>query len=229
VQAFPFNAEADLDFEYAMTLTAPQPVINYQVGDISAKGNFNTLLAAFDEHYCDALNASIDGTYPNPNLIPGSYNLASDCGTLTPAKVISLSYGWNEAALPPAYLRRQCLEFLQLGLLGVSVIVASGDYGVAGQNCECVDPSTGLPNHSTSSGAFGPTSPSVCPYVTSVGGTQFPPTNSSSNSLLSREAAFRPISPLANLTSSSSGSGFSRVFSTPDYQKPFTSQYLSTT
>ncbi|KAK1757087.1 peptidase S8/S53 domain-containing protein [Echria macrotheca] len=218
-QAFPLNAEADLDFEYTMTLTAPQPVTNYQVGDISAQGNFNTLLAAFDEHYCNALNATIDGTYPDP--VPGGYN-SSDCGTLKPAKVVSLSYAWDEAALPPAYLRRQCLQFLKLGLQGVSVIVASADCGAAGQDCTCVDPATGEPNHSTSQGAFGPTSPAVCPYVTSVGGTKLPSTNSSWSD---REVAYRRLSAL-NLTSSSGG-GFSRVFPAPEYQRDATRRYLA--
>ena len=58
---FPFNAESDLDFEYAMPLTYPQPVINYQVGDKYNGGQLNHLLAAFDSSYCEALDPIIDG------------------------------------------------------------------------------------------------------------------------------------------------------------------------
>lgn len=49
--------------------------------------------------------------------------------------MISISYGGDEAGLPVAYQRRQCNEFMKLGLQGVSVLVASGDSGVAGSQC----------------------------------------------------------------------------------------------
>lgn len=46
--------------------------------------------------------------------------------------VISISYGGQEVDLPIAYQRRQCNEFMKLGMQGVSVVLASGDSGVAG-------------------------------------------------------------------------------------------------
>lgn len=46
--------------------------------------------------------------------------------------VISISYGGQESDLPGAYQQRQCNEFMKLGLQGVSVVLASGDSGVAG-------------------------------------------------------------------------------------------------
>jgi tripeptidyl-peptidase-1 len=67
------------------------------------------------------------------------------CGVFKPTNVISASYGESEQDLPIDYTKRQCNEFLKLGLQGVSIIFASGDYGVAsypsdgGANC-CLGP-----------------------------------------------------------------------------------------
>lgn len=42
-QSFNFNGESSLDLEYGMTLTNPQPVQLYQVGDLVEGGSFNNL------------------------------------------------------------------------------------------------------------------------------------------------------------------------------------------
>jgi len=63
-----------------------------------------------------------------------------DCGTVTPAYVISTSYGYNEADLTPFYAERQCAEYAKLGLMGVTVLYSSGDYGVAGNGDYCLNP-----------------------------------------------------------------------------------------
>lgn len=67
-----------------------------------------------------------------------------DCGTVTPAYVISTSYGYNEADLTPFYAERQCTEYAKLGLMGVTVLYSSGDYGVAGNRDYCLNPN-GMP------------------------------------------------------------------------------------
>jgi subtilase family serine protease len=53
------------------------------------------------------------------------------CGTYKPTNVISVSYGGQEADLPISYQKRQCLEYMKLGLQGVSFLFASGDSGVS--------------------------------------------------------------------------------------------------
>ena len=63
-----------------------------------------------------------------------------DCGTVTPAYVISTSYGYNEADLTPFYAGRQCAEYAKLGLMGVTVLYSSGDDGVAGNGNLCLNP-----------------------------------------------------------------------------------------
>ena len=77
-----------------------------------------------------------------------------DCGTVKPANVIATSYTYTETDLPPSYMQRQCAEcvnsrnsatfianyrffsfrYAKLGLMGVTVVYASGDYGVAGKD-----------------------------------------------------------------------------------------------
>jgi len=86
------------------------------------------------------------------------------CGVYQPTKVISISYGQAEADLPLSYTKRQCNEFMKLALQGHSILVATGDYGVAsfpGDGAEngCLGPSGTI---------FNPQYPNNCPYLTAV-------------------------------------------------------------
>ena len=49
---FDIDGESDLDFEYGMTLTAPQPVKLYQAGDEIEGASFTNMLEALDKSYC---------------------------------------------------------------------------------------------------------------------------------------------------------------------------------
>ncbi len=40
---------------------------------------------------------------------------AEECGTITPAHIISTSYSYNEADLTPFYTARQCAEYAKVG------------------------------------------------------------------------------------------------------------------
>lgn len=209
-----WNVEADLDMEYTMALTS-RPVFNYQIGPVDSAGpaiapRLNGLLAALDGSYCGALNNPLDCI--NTTLFRGASCLNPECGTSPrlPA-VVSISYLWDEAGFPAGYLERQCLEFLKLGLLGVTVVASSGDSGAAGHGEECQQRREGR--------LFRPSSPSSCPYVTAVGGTQLPPHAITGT----REVAF-----FKNKTGviSSSGGGFSNVFSAPAWQQAAVRGYL---
>jgi tripeptidyl-peptidase I len=214
-QNFAFNGEPDVDFEYSMSLVSPQNVTNYQVGDSIIGGFINDLLAGLDKSYCGSLDPSIDAIYPD--LLPGGYN-SSDCGDHKIDSVISISYANNEVNYPPAYEERQCLEYLKLGLQGVSVIVSSSDWGVAGYSNTCIDPSTGQAN-SSATGHFNPVFPASCPWVTSAGATQLPINSTISDP----ETAF--LETVSGLISTSGG-GFSNVFPAPSYQFLDTKEYL---
>ncbi|EJT70735.1 hypothetical protein GGTG_11758 [Gaeumannomyces tritici R3-111a-1] len=114
------------------------------------------------------------GGSKDPN-VDGQYPPRVGCGTPAITNVLSTSYGYNEADLGDKYEQRQCLEYMKLGLRGVSVVFSSGDSGVAGNGNMCVDPITGAYVEGTAnstSGIFNPSFPSTCPWVTSVGAAQ---------------------------------------------------------
>ena len=205
-ESFGYNAESDLDLEYAMTLVYPQEVTLYQAGDFIESASFNNFLDAIDASYCTfegGDDPSQDSVYPDLDL--AGYKGPKNCGGFTATKVIATSYGYNEADLTPLYERRQCAAYAKLGLQGITVLYSSGDYGVAGTSGQCVDPVT-LQYNNGSSGLFNPSFPGTCPYVTSVGATQIAP----GASVTAPEKACD--------TRAYSGGGFSNVFPLPDYQ-----------
>lgn len=68
-----------------------------------------------------------------------------------------------------SYQRRQCNEFMKLGLQGVSICASSGDSGVAQQGANgdvCLGPANNI---------FDPDFPATCPYLTTLGATYLPP------------------------------------------------------
>lgn len=64
---------------------------------------------------------------------------------MKPPSVISVSYVGDEVALPASYEQRQCAEYAKLGMMGVSVLYATGDHGAQGHSSQqCLD-RTGKP------------------------------------------------------------------------------------
>ena len=188
-----------------MTLVNPQQVTLYQVGDLVEGASFNNFLDAIDGSYCTSNGGDDplqDATYPDP--FPGGYKGPENCGGFGATKVISTSYGYNEADLTAPYEARQCNEYMKLGLQGTSFLFSSGDYGVAGNGGQCIAPN-GSYNDGTS-GMFNPSFPPVCPYVTAVGATQVKP----GASVTEPEEACETVI--------YSGGGFSNVFDLPAYQ-----------
>ncbi|KAI0378062.1 subtilisin-like protein [Hypomontagnella monticulosa] len=100
-----------------------------------------------------------------PYLIWLQYMLALPDSQLP--KVISTSYGDIEHTLPPAYARRVCNSFAQLGARGVSLIFGSGDSGVGRDGMCHTNHNDGRPETPEFLVSF----PDACPYVTSVGAT----------------------------------------------------------
>jgi len=197
-------------------LVYPQQVTLYQVGDIVSGGSFNNFLDAIDASYCtfqggDSKDPNIDGQYPS-NL-PGGFQGQENCGGFQSTNVISTSYGSNEADLSAKYENRQCLEYMKLGLQGVSILYSSGDFGVAGNGGQCINSVTGAYNNG-SNGLFNPSFPGGCPYVTSVGATQ----------VLNGSTVRTPES--ASQRVIFSGGGFSNVFALPSYQEKAMATYF---
>ena len=204
-QGFEYNGESDLDLEYAMTLVNPVKVTLYQAGDLVEGASFNNFLDAIDGSYCTfegGDDPTQDAVYPDPD---GGYQGPENCGGFAATKVISTSYAYNEADLTPFYEQRQCAEYAKLGIQGTTILYSSGDYGVAGNGGQCIDPTTGNYNNGAS-GRFNPSFPGTCPYITSVGATQIVP----GASVTQPEEACETVI--------FSGGGFSNVFPLPSYQ-----------
>jgi len=117
------------------------------------------------------------------------------------------------------YEHRQCNEYMKLGLLGTTILYSSGDYGVAGNEGECIDPVTG--NYTAPGapyGKFNPSFPGTCPYVLSVGATQVKP------GVTDVLTATQPE--MASETVIYSGGGFSNNFAMPSYQSAAVASYF---
>lgn len=145
------------------------------------------------------------------------------CGVYTPPKVISMSYGESEEDIPIKYAKRQCNEFMKLGLQGHSIFVSSGDYGVAqppgdppGSNGCLSNLDAGL-----NGTIFNPAYPSDCPFLTSVGATMLP-VNATvyDDEVVMNIPAFLPLH-------FSSGGGFSNYYPVPEYQRAAVDEYFA--
>ncbi|KAJ3494117.1 hypothetical protein NLG97_g4284 [Lecanicillium saksenae] len=180
------SGEADLDYEMAVPIIYPQGTTNYEVGEPSDALSF-----------IDPLLEGLDGSYCNDS---------GECGKYKATNVISISYGDDEADYTPAYLKSRCNEWMKLGLQGVSVLISSGDSGIASRERNCLGPSRK---------AFVPGSLVSCPYVTAVGATQLPAGSNPGDAETATMEAF------------SSGGGFSNVITAPDYQKDALATYFS--
>jgi tripeptidyl-peptidase-1 len=104
---------------------------------------------------------------------------------------------------------------MKLGLQGVTFLYSSGDYGVAGNGGQCIDPATG--NYTApraNYGIFNPGFPGTCPYVTSVGATQVAPNRTVTQPEQAAESVIY------------SGGGFSNVFPLPKYQEKAVKSYF---
>ncbi|KDQ11416.1 hypothetical protein BOTBODRAFT_35307 [Botryobasidium botryosum FD-172 SS1] len=194
--------ESSLDLQYAISIVYPTNTTLYQVGDPVKRASFNNFLGGLDATYCEALDPVHDAVYSPPS-----------CGSAKPTNVISTSYSYNEADLTLAYEQRQCMEYMKLGMQGVTVIFSSGDYGVAGSAGVCIDPATG--NRTVNGTRFNPSFPSTCPYVTSIGATQV----NNGSSVYEPESACQQHA--------FSGGGFSNRFPIPDYQKQAVGDYFA--
>ena len=214
--------ESDLDFQISYPIIYPQNSILFQTDDDVYEANYtyqgflNNFLDAIDGSYCtfsadgETGNSPLDPPYPDPQ--PGGYKGALQCGVYKPTNVISISYGGQEADLPASYQQRQCSEFMKLGMQGISILVSSGDSGVAGpagdDNADgCLGPTGAI---------FSPDFPATCPYLTTAGATFLPPGGDVTKD---QEVA---------VTRFPSGGGFSNIYPIPSYQASAVANYFKT-
>lgn len=207
--------ESDLDFQISYPIIWPQNSVLYQTDDMHYENNYvfkgflNNFLDAIDGSYCDYSAFGETGNDPKldppyPDQAKNGYKGQLQCGKYKPTNVISISYGGNEADLPMYYQRRQCNEFMKLGLQGITTVVASGDSGVAGSS-GCLGKNGNV---------FTPDFPATCPFLLTVGSTFLPP---GANAGTDQETA---------TTRFPSGGGFSNIYPRADYQKAAVAQYF---
>ncbi|KAI1120614.1 peptidase S8/S53 domain-containing protein [Nemania abortiva] len=214
------RGESNLDLCYAMSLVHPQNVTLYQVGDgmFSNPATNNNFLDAIDGSYCvfeGGDDPDWDAIYPHDASIPNAYTGEPMCGTYNATNVISVSYGRNEGDRPASYTARECMEYMKLGLMGVTLLFSSGDTGVAGLSGRCLM-DNGVPTPvGASYGRFNPLFPASCPWITSVGGSALPANGTVGDSQV---VAYK-FAP---------GGGFSNVFPLPDYQASAIASYYAT-
>ncbi|KAH9221158.1 Pro-kumamolisin, activation domain-containing protein [Leptodontidium sp. 2 PMI_412] len=257
--AFFGGGESALDLELAYPLIWPQAVTLYQTDDwywtgwSSVAGGFNTFLDALDGSYCTysafgetGNDPKLDPVYPNP-WTPSGYQGQFMCGVYKPANVISVSYGGQEAELPEYYQKRQCDEFMKLGLQGVSLIWASGDSGVAGpafhqSSNGCLGSKSTIFNPTWPNKHVNPTLPSTrptttypkclanikiprhsCPYITNVGATKV----YANHTIYEPESACNDPLGQPYRVAYSSGGGFSNFYPAPTYQQAAIDSYFA--
>lgn len=175
------SGEANLDGQFIVGIAAPLPVTEYIT---AGRG---PLVPDLDQP-----DISDNGNEPYLEWLQNVLKLPKD----QLPQVISTSYGEDEQSVPEKYAKSVCNLYAQLGSRGVSVIFSSGDSGV-GSACQT--------NDGTNRTVFQPQFPAACPWVTSVGGTQY----------LDEEAVFF------------SSGGFSNYWSRPLWQAIAVESYLA--
>ena len=153
------GGESALDFDIAFPLLYPQAIKLYQtfpteLGDDSSYSFFDSFLDALDSSYCGGDDPEYDPPFPDQY-----YNGTTQCGTYTPTNVISVSYAFAEATYTAAYTKRICSEYMKLGLMGTSIIYASGDNGTLSR--------AGI-SGCLANGGQNPSFPATCPYGMSL-------------------------------------------------------------
>ncbi|KAI1124156.1 peptidase S8/S53 domain-containing protein [Nemania abortiva] len=223
------GTESNLDFQMAYGLIWPQEPALFQVDDEwyqqsqltsgEYAGFFNNLWNAIDGSYCtfEAYGEKGNCKRPEcrdpeyPNAHEGGYKGELGCGVYAPTNVISISYSGAEAELPASYQQRQCAEIMKLGLQGSTIMIASGDDGVAGfatyQNPSgCMGPAHDV---------FNPQFLATCPYILSVGSTYLPDNSTAGRDAEVATSRFR------------SGGGFSNIYDMPSWQADTVKGYLA--
>lgn len=242
------GGESDIDIDLSVSLIYPQRVTVYEVDDLpnssgetNVTGFLNTFLDSIDGSYCDYSafgitgdSTGVDAQYPDVSGLPGAYTGPLECGTYNLTRVVSISYGEAEIDLPKAYVERQCNEIMKLGLQGHSILVASGDYGVAsfpGSNDNAEGCLSGFGQNGT---IYNPDYPSGCPYITAVGATRLYPDDTvkdPESAMQVNLTAFNLATGTGPITTPydffATGGGFSNYFTPPSYQASAVSAYLA--
>ncbi|GAM20880.1 hypothetical protein SAMD00019534_040550 [Acytostelium subglobosum LB1] len=168
------------------------------------------------------------------------YEFVAEMASTYPAPlVVSISWGWPEdmtcslVSCPSNetnadYINRVNVEFMKMGVRGITTVVASGDQGAPGDsNNDCLSTKTPMSN----------TFPGSSPYVLAVGATMLAAAPAASQQSDDAIPPFCTDKKCANSTSEivcshpealiTSGGGFSTYAPMPSYQSAQVAAYLS--
>ncbi|EMD66283.1 hypothetical protein COCSADRAFT_169238 [Bipolaris sorokiniana ND90Pr] len=143
------------------TITIISPDDPVAQADTALTGGANSMLEAFDGSYCTYSAYNVTGALPGwdaeyPNSAQGGYKGERQCGGVKPPSVLVSAWGATEDYYPISFQRRQCNEFMKLALQGTTVLIATGDYGVAGNGPQC---------WGSNNDRWTVVAPANCPYV----------------------------------------------------------------
>lgn len=141
-----------------------------------------------------------------------------------PPFVVSISYSDDEEEvfrLAPEYARTFDALLIKMGLRGITVLVASGDDGVAGLRPEF----SKLPRNETCLKA-GPQWPSSSPYITTVGATMQLNAGDFAKEFFRTDEEVVCSGQTGGMVTG--GGGFSNVYAIPAYQQAAVTRYLQT-
>lgn len=189
--------EAMLDVDWALAIGYPAAVTYYATGglgqEIGEDGKPVTGTADDNEPFLDLINALLEK--PDDEV----------------PHVLSVSYGDEEPSVPLEYAKRVCDAYGLLTKRGTSIIHSSGDGGMAGPqpgNCKTHD--------GKETNIAMPVFPATCPWVTSVGGTNY----------LNDAEGVDHIDRAPMPGDEMSSGGFSSYFDRPAWQEEAVSVYI---
>ncbi|RYG68943.1 hypothetical protein EON64_03960 [archaeon] len=144
--------------------------------------------------------------WPGPDFL---LDMLIQVNNLTaPPEVLSISYGTYEAYISPSYAASFNVQAMKLAARGTTLVAASGDDGVAGQDARYDSMQCG----------YRPIFPASSPYVLAVGGSMGPEKGGVEVACQGDKGGII-----------TSGGGFSNLYPTPDYQQAAVTSYLTST
>jgi tripeptidyl-peptidase-1 len=205
-----YYSEADLTL-FEKNYGIPQQSVAYDIGgyesDSECVDNPNNCAEAnLDVQYIIAVSQVTPTTYwyedSTDSFLAWIKAVAS---TENPPLVHSMSYGSIETELPASIANSFNTEAKKLGVQGVTIVISSGDDGVANFGARTNPKQCG----------YNPSFPASSPYVTAIGATQGPESGKTEVACTSDNGGVI-----------TTGGGFSSIFTAPSYQKSAISGYF---
>lgn len=179
-------------------------VIGGHEDDGKCRNPNNCAEANLDVQYMMGVSQNVPTTYWYADTFLGWIHTVAD--TTNPPLVHSISYGSIEDSYPTSLANAFNTEAKKLGVIGVTILVASGDDGVA--NFGAREDESGCGYH--------PSFPASSPYVTAVGATQGPEDGKAEIACQSQEGGLI-----------TTGGGFSTIFEAPAWQQSTIKGYFN--